>query len=95
MNKSEFLQYIQQAVDSLEQADIDSLMPTTAQPDLYTIVQELVGLRGEVRRLSQAALKTNNDVQTMLLQQKNMLAESQKNNCKFGSCAAAERGSAK
>jgi molecular chaperone GrpE (heat shock protein) len=78
MNKSEFLQYIQQAVDGLEQADIDSLMPTTAQPDLYTIVQELVGLRGEVRRLSQAALKTNNDVQTMLLQQKNMLAESQK-----------------
>ncbi len=78
MNKSEFLQYIQQAMDGLEQADIDSLMPTTAQPDLYTIVQELVGLRGEVRRLSQAALKTNNDVQTMLLQQKNMLSESQK-----------------
>jgi hypothetical protein len=78
MNKSEFLQYIQQAVDGLEQQDIDSLMPTTAQPDLYTIVQELVGLRGEVRRLSQAALKTNNDVQTMILQQKNMLSESQK-----------------
>jgi hypothetical protein len=79
MTKLDFLKYIQQAVDGLEQDDLDALMPDTAQPDLYTIVQELVGLRGEVRKLAQAALKTNNDVQTMLVQQKNMLAEATAN----------------
>jgi molecular chaperone GrpE (heat shock protein) len=79
MTKLDFLKYIQQAVDGLEQDDLDALMPDTAQPDLYTIVQELVGLRGEVRKLAQAALKTNNDVQTMLTQQKNMLAEATAN----------------
>jgi GrpE len=79
MTKSDFLKYIQQAVDGLEPDDLDALMPDTKQPDLYTIVQELIGLRGEVRKLAQAALKTNNDVQTMLVQQKNMLAEATMN----------------
>jgi molecular chaperone GrpE (heat shock protein) len=79
MTKVEFLKYIQQAVDGLEPDDLDELMPDTQQPDLYTIVQELVGLRGEVRKLAQAALKTNNDVQAMLVQQKNMLLEAQSN----------------
>ncbi|MEO0041753.1 MAG: putative molecular chaperone grpE cofactor [Bacteroidota bacterium] len=79
MTKLDFLKYIQQAVEGLEQDDLDALMPDTAQPDLYTIVQELVGLRGEVRKLAQAALKTNNDVQAMLTQQKNMLAEATAN----------------
>jgi molecular chaperone GrpE (heat shock protein) len=70
MNKEELLKYITQAVEALDESNLEMLFPENAQPDLNTLIQELIGLRGEVRKLAQSALKTNNDVQTMLEQQK-------------------------
>lgn len=75
MNKEDFVKYINQAVEALNEDDINALFPDNAQPDLNTIVQELIGLRGEVRKLAQSSLKMNNDVQTVIEQQKNILLE--------------------
>ena len=75
MNKEDFIQYINQAVEALDENDMNILFPDNRQPDLYTIVQELIGLRGEVRKLAQSSLKLNNDVQTVIEQQKNILSE--------------------
>lgn len=75
MNKEDFVKYINQAVDALTEEDVNILFPDNAQPDLNTIVQELIGLRGEVRKLAQSSLKMNNDVQVVIEQQKNILLE--------------------
>ncbi len=75
MNKEDFVKYINQAVEALNEDDINALFPDNAQPDLNTIAQELIGLRGEVRKLAQSSLKMNNDVQTVIEQQKNILLE--------------------
>ena len=75
MNKEEFVKYINQAVEAIDDNDLNTLFPDNAQPDLYTIVQELIGLRGEVRKLAQSSLKMNNDVQTVIGQQKSILLE--------------------
>jgi molecular chaperone GrpE (heat shock protein) len=72
MNKEELLKYITQAVASLNEQDINVLFPDNAQPDLGTIVQEIIGLRGEVRKVAQSTLKLNHDVQSMLEQQKSL-----------------------
>lgn len=75
MNKEDFIKYINQAVEALDETDISTLFPDNAQPDLNTIVQELIGLRGEVRKLAQSSLRMNNDVQTVIAQQKDILLE--------------------
>jgi hypothetical protein len=65
MNKEDFIKYINQAVEALDDHDINALFPENNQPDLNTVVQELIGLRGEVRKLAQSSLRMNNDVQTV------------------------------
>jgi molecular chaperone GrpE (heat shock protein) len=75
MNKEDFLKYINQAVEALDEHDLNALFPENSQPDLNTVVQELIGLRGEVRKLAQSSLRMNNDVQTVIEQQKKILLE--------------------
>ena len=75
MTKEDFRNYILEAVEALDESDFNKLFPENARPDLHSIVQELIGLRGEVRKLAQSSLKTNNDVQMMIEQQKNILLE--------------------
>lgn len=77
MNKEEFLKYITEAIESLDGSDIEMLFPDSGQPDLNTLVEELMGLRGEVKKLAQSTLKTNHDVQTMMGQQKELVAQTQ------------------
>jgi molecular chaperone GrpE (heat shock protein) len=69
MTKEEVLAYLSQAIEAMDDRDIDELFPSNAEPDLYTIVEELVGLRGEVKKLSQSALRNNQDVQTLINKQ--------------------------
>jgi hypothetical protein len=75
MNKEELMKYVAQAVEALNDSDVEALFPDTGQPDLNVLVEELVGLRGEVRKLAQSTLKVNHDVQTMIEQQKDLAAQ--------------------
>ena len=77
MNKEDFLNYITQAIESMDGSDIERLFPDSGQPDLNTLVEELIGLRGEVKKLVQSTLKTNLDMQTMLGQQKEIAIQAQ------------------
>ena len=72
MNKEDFLKYITQAIEAMDGSDIEALFPDNRQPDLNTFAEELIGLRGEVKKVVQSTLRTNNDVQSMIEQQKNI-----------------------
>lgn len=70
MTKEQFREYINEAVDAMEQGELESLFPPDQQPDLYSVIQEMTGLRGEVRRLSQSSLQLNNQLKTSAEEQK-------------------------
>lgn len=70
MTREELKHYISEAVDAMEQDDLEQLFPSAQQPDLYSIIKEIVGLRGEVRKLAKSTLKMNNQIQGVLETQK-------------------------
>lgn len=70
MTKDELKHYMAEAIDAMEPVDVDALFPANQQPDLYTIVAELTGLRGEVKKLSQSNLQLNNQVHSSVENQK-------------------------
>jgi molecular chaperone GrpE (heat shock protein) len=78
MNKDELQQYLQEAIDALDEQDVERLFPKNAQPDLYTVVQEIVGMRGEMRKLAQSSLKLQQEVQILLQNQKDIAAQEAK-----------------
>lgn len=75
MTREELKQYISEAVDALEQQDIEQLFPPSMQPDLYSLAKELVGLRGDIKQLAQSTLQMNNEVQNVLELYKEKAAE--------------------
>jgi molecular chaperone GrpE len=78
MNKDDLQLYLQQAIDALDDNDVERLFPKNAQPDLYTVVQEIVGMRGEMRKLAQSSLKLQQEVQILLQNQKDLVAQEAK-----------------
>jgi molecular chaperone GrpE (heat shock protein) len=78
MNKDDLQLYLQQAIDALDDNDVERLFPKNAQPDLYTVVQEIVGMRGEMRKLAQSSLKLQQEVQILLQNQKDIAAQDAK-----------------
>ncbi|MCP3931700.1 MAG: nucleotide exchange factor GrpE [Bacteroidetes bacterium] len=66
MTKDELKSYINEAVDALEQRELEWLFPPANQPDLFTVISEMIGLRGDVKKLAQATLKANNSLQTVV-----------------------------
>ena len=79
MNKEEFLIYITEAIEAMDGTDIEVLFPDNGRPDLNTIVEELIGLRGEVKKVAQSTLRTNSDVQSMIEQQKALAFDTKEN----------------
>ena len=65
MNKQELKEYINEAIDSLDTEDLEEMFPNANQPSLYALAHELLGMRGEVRKLSKASLKLGNGVQLL------------------------------
>ena len=57
MNKEDFLKYITQAIEAMDGSDIEALFPDNRQPDLHTFAEELIGLRGEVKKVVQARVR--------------------------------------
>ena len=57
MTKDELKRYLNEAVEALTTDDLEMLFPQNNQPDLYTLAQELIGLRGEIKKLAQSSLK--------------------------------------
>ena len=70
MTKEQLKQYINEAVDAMEEGDLNALFPAAQQPDLYSVIHEMTGLRGEVKRLSQSSLRLNNQLQTSAEEQR-------------------------
>lgn len=70
MTKEQLKQYINEAVDAMEDGDLNTLFPASQQPDLYAVIHEMTGLRGEVKRLSQSSLRLNNQLQTSAEEQR-------------------------
>ena len=79
MNKEEFLIYITEAIEAMDGTDIEVLFPDNGRPDLNTLVEELIGLRGEVKKVAQSTLRTNSDVQSMIEQQKALAFDTKEN----------------
>jgi molecular chaperone GrpE (heat shock protein) len=77
MTKSEFKNYLFEAIDALGEQDLEALFPPAQQPDLYTIVKETVGLRGEVKKLSGASLRLNQDIREIIEQTRKQAEERQ------------------
>lgn len=66
MNKDDLKKYIIEAIDAMDGQDIEKLFPRQQQPDLYTIASELIGLKGEVKKLAGVSLKLNNEVKNVI-----------------------------
>ncbi len=65
MTKQELKTYINEAIDALDTEDLEEIFPNNNQPSLYALAHELLGMRGEVRKLSKASLKLGNGVQLL------------------------------
>lgn len=68
MTKEELKAYISEAVDALDPMDLEILFPPSNQPDLYSVVAELTGLKGVVNKLSGANLKLNHEIHSLVEQ---------------------------
>ncbi len=68
MTKEELKAYISEAVDALEATDLEVLFPNNQQPDLYSVVEELTGLKGAVSKLSGSSLKLNHEIHGLVEQ---------------------------
>ena len=66
MTKEELKAYISEAVDALEEGDLEILFPKQAQPGLYAMMEEVIGLKGAFNKLSGSTLRLNQEVQTLL-----------------------------
>lgn len=65
MTKEQLKAYINEAIEALDQEDLAEMFPASQQPSMYALAHELIGLRGEVRKLSSASLKLGTGVQTL------------------------------
>lgn len=68
MTKEELKAYISEAVDALDTTDLEILFPANQQPDLYSVVAELTGLKGAVSKLSGSSLKLNHEIHSLVEQ---------------------------
>ena len=68
MTKEELKAYISEAVDALDSTDLELLFPHDQQPDLYSVVEELTGLKGAVSKLSGSSLKLNHEIHSLVEQ---------------------------
>lgn len=75
MTKEELKAYISEAVDALDPADLEVLFPPNQQPDLYSVVEELTGLKGAVSKLSGSSLKLNHEIHTLVEQVESQQAQ--------------------
>ncbi len=66
MTKQDFLKYLQEAVEAMDVHDIERLFPNNKQPDLYSLLEALVGLRGEVKKIASSSLLLQNEMQQAL-----------------------------
>jgi len=66
MTKQEFSQYLQEAVEAMDVHDINQLFPGSKQPDLYSLLEAVVGLRGEVKKIASSSLLLQNEMQQAL-----------------------------
>lgn len=66
MTKEELKAYISEAVDALDPGDLELLFPPTNQPDLYSVVEELTGLKGAFNKLSGSTLKLNHEIHSLV-----------------------------
>lgn len=78
MTKEELKKYISEAVNALDPVDLELLFPPNDQPDLYTIVEELTGLKGAFNKLSGSTLKLNHEIHN-LVEQVDIQQEQQEN----------------
>ncbi len=69
MTKEAFKNYILEAIEAMDDAELDYLFPASDQPDLFSIASELTGLRGEVKKLAGASLRSHNELHSFLEQQ--------------------------
>lgn len=61
MTKEDFKQYINEAIDAMDESELQFLFPSQQQPDLYTLAAEFTGLKGEIKKLTHSSLKANNN----------------------------------
>jgi len=75
MTKEAFKDYLLEAVEAMDETELEYLFPASAQPDLFTVVSELVGMRGEVKKLAGTSLRINHDLQAFLEKQETVAEE--------------------
>jgi molecular chaperone GrpE len=75
MTKEELKSYISEAVDALDPVDLEMLFPPANQPDLYTVVAELTGLKGAFNKLSGSTLKLNHEIHDLVEQVESQQAQ--------------------
>ena len=66
MTKEALKDYLIEAVNAVGEEEVDVLFPPTKEPGLYAVMQELVGLKGAVSKLSGANLKLNQEVSDLV-----------------------------
>ncbi len=73
MTKQDFINYLTEAVNGMDERNLDALFPNNEQPDLYTLLEAMTGLRGEVKKVAQASLRLQNEVQHLVGKQQEIL----------------------
>ena len=66
MTKEALKDYLLEAVNAVGKEEVDVLFPPTKEPGLYAVMQELVGLKGAVSKISDANLKLNQEVSELV-----------------------------
>lgn len=69
MTKEAFIAYLTEAVEAMDEQNIEALFPQQNQPDLYTLLEAITGLRGEVKKIAQTSLRLQNEVQHLVEKQ--------------------------
>ena len=62
MNKEEFKNYLNSAIESLTEEELQQFSVKFKEPDLETVARELLALKGEVKKMNTVSLKLFNEI---------------------------------
>lgn len=65
MQKEELKQYLNAAIDALSQEELDRFTLSIDEPDLFSVGEEVVALKGEVKKMNSVSLKLSNEIHAL------------------------------
>ena len=65
MNKETLKQYLCEAIDSLSEYDLEHFLIQDKEPDLMSVAEEIISIKGELKKMNNVSLRLNNNIQSI------------------------------